>query len=300
MEKPGKCFRLCSLEKYNHPTSYVSLNPFQTLYTEQEDIEDPPGLVDPVKILSKPKTLSKPKMQKVSRKKWIPLDILPGRDLALETDSEYPLYSNCLCRPFGLGYPEPEGILSASGFKSVGGRVDDGVSKKTVECAVNDISTSMVKDILNLEEVNELSNVESEDDEYLDMTVDSGASDTVANRQAASRCAVKPSEGSRNGVKYVAAAGKTIPNEGEKQVRVKTEEGHFCNLKIQITAVNKALLSVSKICDAGHEVVFTKFGGHIVHCETGQIIKFRRVDGVYRLRLKVVGASESGFTRPGM
>jgi hypothetical protein len=69
---------------------------------------------------------------------------------------------------------------------------------------------------------------------------------------------------------------------------------------MQITAVNKALLSVSKICDAGHEVVFTQTGGKIVHCETGQIVNFRREDGVYRLKLKVLGEPATGFTRPGM
>jgi len=57
---------------------------------------------------------------------------------------------------------------------------------------------------------------------------------------------------------------------------------------------------VSKICDAGHEVIFTKTGGRIVNCETGQVIGFKRVDGVYRIRLKVIGSAPSGFTRPGM
>jgi len=56
---------------------------------------------------------------------------------------------------------------------------------------------------------------------------------------------IRPSEGSRKGVKYVAAAGKTISNEGEKLVKAETEEGHVCNLIIQVTAVNKALLEWS-------------------------------------------------------
>ena len=83
-------------------------------------------------------------------------------------------------------------------------------------------------------------------------------------------------------------------------MRVQTEEGHICNLNMQITAVNKALLSVSKICDAGHDVIFTNNGGKIVHCETGQETQFRRVDGVYRLRMKILGEPSTGFTRQGM
>jgi len=99
-------------------------------------------------------------------------------------------------------------------------------------------------------------------------------------------------------VKYVAAAGKVISNEGEKHVQTQTSEGHMCGIKIQVAQVNKALLSVSKICDVGHEVVFTKDGGKIIHKESGQIVHFRRVDGVYRLRVKVVRESGTGFTRP--
>jgi hypothetical protein len=130
--------------------------------------------------------------------------------------------------------------------------------------------------------------------------VDSGASDSVMHRQMGRRCKTRPSEGSINGVKYVAAAGAIIENEGEKHMHVSTEEGHRCNLTLQISVVNKALLSVSKICDAGHEVLFTSRGGQIVHKKTGQVTNFRRVDGVYRLRLKILGeGSSSDFPRQG-
>ena len=76
-------------------------------------------------------------------------------------------------------------------------------------------------------------------------------------------------------------------NEGEKVVEVQSAEGHLCSLKMQVSQVNKPLLSVSKVCDRGNEVVFTKDGGKIVNCNTGQEIHFRREDGVYRLQLRV-------------
>ena len=142
------------------------------------------------------------------------------------------------------------------------------------------------RELSNLEEV---MNVSEEHMEYLDVTVDSGATDSVMDNSKVPSCPVRPSEGSRRGVNYVAAAGKVIPNEGEKRLRVVTEEGHGCNLKMQITAVNKALLSVSKVCDAGHEVTFTNKGGRITHLESGQVTNFQRKDGVYRIRLKVLG-----------
>jgi hypothetical protein len=56
-------------------------------------------------------------------------------------------------------------------------------------------------------------------------------------------------------------------------------------LKMQVTDVKKPLMSVSRICDAGHRVVFTKGGGTIEHEVTGQVTKFGRVDNVYRLKV---------------
>ena len=43
-------------------------------------------------------------------------------------------------------------------------------------------------------------------------------------------------------------------------------------------------MSVSKICDAGHEVKFTKDGGQIVHMETGHV----EVRRMFCLRMPVI------------
>ena len=72
---------------------------------------------------------------------------------------------------------------------------------------------------------------------------------------------------------------------------------------MQVTDVRKPLMSVSKICDAGHEVVFNKTGGKIIHLEGGQITKFDRVEDVYRLHVRLPGPKaynevSSVFTRP--
>ena len=52
-----------------------------------------------------------------------------------------------------------------------------------------------------------------------------------------------------------------MPNRGEKDVKVTTEEGHRCVLKMQVTDVQKPLMSVARICGAGHKVTFTEAGG---------------------------------------
>ena len=71
------------------------------------------------------------------------------------------------------------------------------------------------------------------------------------------------------------------PKRMAKAGTVKASEGHRCKLKMQVTAVNKALLGVSQIFDAGHEVVITKSGCRRVHNGTGQVVQFKRADGAY-------------------
>ena len=72
---------------------------------------------------------------------------------------------------------------------------------------------------------------------------------------------------------------------------------------MQVTDVRKPLISVSKICGSGHEVVLSRIGGKIIHFESGQITKFDRVDDVYRLHVRLPGPKAynevcSVFTRP--
>jgi hypothetical protein len=134
-----------------------------------------------------------------------------------------------------------------------------------------------------------------ENEEDMVITIDSGASENVISQDFAKSVPIVPSAGSREGVQYVTANGNTMPNKGEKHIPVVTAEGHKCLLNMQVTDVKKPLMSVARICDAGHEVVFTAEGGRIKHLGSGQVTKFQRVDNVYRLRVNL----PSGFARPG-
>ena len=62
--------------------------------------------------------------------------------------------------------------------------------------------------------------------------------------------------------------------------------------------MKKPLMSVSRICDAGHRVVFDSKGGSIEHKVTGQVTKFDRVDNVYRLHVGM-GEKAPVFSRQG-
>jgi hypothetical protein len=129
----------------------------------------------------------------------------------------------------------------------------------------------------------------------LTITIDSGASENVIGPSMLPSVPVVESEGSKEGVMYVTANGTVMPNRGEQHVHVTTKEGHKCMLNMQVTDVKKPLMSVARICDAGHEVTFTSGGGSIRHVKTGQVTRFNRVDNVYRLKVDLA----SGFARPG-
>ena len=133
------------------------------------------------------------------------------------------------------------------------------------------------------------------------ITCDSGASE---NRMVP-QCPIVLSHGSLKGDSHVAANGTVMPNIGENRVKVYTTDGGKCELHMQVTDVRRPLMSVSKICDAGHEVIFTKSGGKIVHTATGQITKFDRMDDVYRMCVRLPGPdvyrnNSSDFSRQEM
>ena len=143
----------------------------------------------------------------------------------------------------------------------------------------------------------ELSTVHYEKgDQELTLTIDSGASENVIGNGMAPGVPVVESEGSKAGVMYVTANGNTMQNKGEQHIHVTTQEGHKCMLNMQVTDVKKPLMSVARICDAGHEVTFTANGGTIRHSKTGQLTTFERVDNVYRLKVGLA----PGFARPGI
>ena len=80
-------------------------------------------------------------------------------------------------------------------------------------------------------------------DETLTLTVDSGAAENVIGQHMCPGTAMKASAESRCGVQYTTADRNSMPNRGEKDVKVETGEGQKCVLKMQVTGVTKALMS---------------------------------------------------------
>ena len=128
--------------------------------------------------------------------------------------------------------------------------------------------------------------------EELELTVDSGASETVVGENMILSTDVVESAASRRGVKYEVANGVTIPNLGEQRFTVHTEEGIQRNITAQVCDVTKALLSVRKMVDAGNRVVFDKRGSYVEHCQTGERMYMTEKAGMYVIK---VWTKSSGF-----
>ena len=101
------------------------------------------------------------------------------------------------------------------------------------------------------------------------VTVDSGAIDSVMPRRVANGVPVKQTGASRQGLKYRAANGTSIKNEGERGLRGYTAEGNLVDMSMQVCEVTKPLGSVRAMLQAGNRVTFDKGGSYIENKATG-------------------------------
>ena len=141
------------------------------------------------------------------------------------------------------------------------------------------------------------------------ITMDSGAGNNVMPRRMVMRKSdIRESEGSRNGVHYVAANNGRIPNEGEFDLQFNTIEGNEQRLTFQIAEVNKALCAVSNLVDHGYTVVFDKDvetgqdTSYMMQKGTGVTTRFRRTRNVWVLDAFVDstnGSNGQSFHRRG-
>ena len=138
------------------------------------------------------------------------------------------------------------------------------------------------------------------EDEFIeiDVTVDSGASETVMSQETLDGV-IDITEGPafRRGTQYVVADGTEIPNLGERKFLGLTVEGGQCGVTAQVCAVEKTLMSVSKIAAQGNRVVFDDDGSYIENKASGERTWMSQVQGLYMLKMWVSRKStkEAGF-----
>ncbi len=116
---------------------------------------------------------------------------------------------------------------------------------------------------------------------------------------------------------FVGAGGDGIKNHGEAVVQLVLEDGTVVNSTVQVADVVRPLHSVSVICDAEHEMLYTKECGYVVPEGTlsrflaniNVIARYPRRGGLYVAKMKARrprpkpspkgAAGKSSFTRPG-
>ena len=103
---------------------------------------------------------------------------------------------------------------------------------------------------------------------YREITVDSGAGESVVNPDDWPNVDLKPSKGSVKGQRYVGPGGEKIDNLVELTVKVRTERHGGGDISSRMTfqgaKVRKPLLAVSGVLDKGNIVVFDGSGSFIL------------------------------------
>ena len=118
--------------------------------------------------------------------------------------------------------------------------------------------------------------------EELEIAVDSGASVTVIGKEMVKAVEAK---GARPDVKYEVADGSHIEHLGEKTFMAISDSGSEHHMTAQVTEVNKALLSVSKLAAKGCRTVFDEGNSYIENKATGDWIPLEERNGMYFLKM---------------
>ena len=117
--------------------------------------------------------------------------------------------------------------------------------------------------------------------------MDTGAHHNVIPKRMIGKRVIRPSKGSRAGMRYVGAGGERINNEGEVDFPFETMEGHMQEMIFQIAEVNKPLGSVAYFVDRDYRVVYDKNMGtgedmsYMIHKPTRTVYRFRRERNIW-------------------
>ena len=129
------------------------------------------------------------------------------------------------------------------------------------------------------------------------ITMDSGATDSVAPASSATNVPMVESVGSKAGATYEVANGEIIHNFGQKDCVLAAEGSSPQLLSFQVCDVHKPLLSVSKLNAAGKAVLFHPAWSYIEDLKTGERINLVCNECLYELHCWV--RPEQGFARHG-
>ena len=144
-----------------------------------------------------------------------------------------------------------------------------------------------------------LCNLETSKYELVEITVDSGAEESVTPLNVLAQFPTRETENSKSGEQFVAANGSVIDNEGERKVEMHTLDGVKRSMVFQVTTVNKALASVARMNEKGNVVVFDGENSYIQNKESGEVIPMKKKQGSWVLEVWVEKdpSKAAGFAR---
>jgi len=191
-----------------------------------------------------------------------------------EEPSETPISEADLEKVFGPGDYRPRRPSSTDVPKTTA--LKQIMPLTAMVCAEEELDTPVME--LDDEEFEEL---------ILTITADSGAGNHITSREDIGTYAklIQPSPGSLAGKGFIAADNKKIMNEGQVGLRLQGEkEGdQLVNSLFQVADVNRPLMSIGKICDSGHRVIFESDKAEVVSKRTGKVVMtfLRKNGGLY-------------------
>jgi hypothetical protein len=133
--------------------------------------------------------------------------------------------------------------------------------------------------------------------QYLSLTVDSGAAETVIPHMMVQSHPIVETQASRSGLNYASATGDPIPNLGEQKLPLLTQEGSLRAMTFQAAPVDRPLGSVKRMCTSGHTVVFDEEGSYVLNKLTGEVNWMREENGNYIMDLWIMPNKDQSFQR---
>ena len=94
---------------------------------------------------------------------------------------------------------------------------------------------------------------------------------------------VETTEEAKRGEEWTCAGGASIPKLGKMQVEFWTKEGTKKKMMIKAGRVNKTLIGVNRLNEAGFDVILSKNNPIMTSFKTGEIIPLRKSNGMYIL-----------------
>ena len=163
--------------------------------------------------------------------------------------------------------------------------------RKPVEWPKKQKSSNRFQALAQQEPAEDIAAVEPSYTMKITATVDSGAALNVMPESWFQDYPLRVTK--ENGKKYRAANGQLIKDEGLRSLNAVVCSGNrkvWRKVNCRVTQVNKMLLAVSKIVDAGNKVQFSEEESFIQNLKSKEKLPLRRENGVYVLDMEVMSA----------